>query len=216
MVGWTNWTSATPSTDTTPGTATGTMQFGTSTVTVNYTGELDSNTETNGNGTDYISPLSTYVSSAAENAPPGGNLITVTGGTSFTDTVTFSSPVQNFLMAFVSLGNPSTPVTYQFNTTAPIDILSTGTGWWGGNVNLSSGTTVDGYDTITGQESDGVIEFTGDFSSISWTVPPPGEFWDGWNFGAFSQVVPEPTACAIVLPMMMAAIARHRRRIGNG
>jgi hypothetical protein len=189
-VGWTDWTSATPSNGTTPGTATGTMMFGTTAVTVNYTGELDANTETNGVGTDYISPSSTYLSSTVSNLPPGGDLITVTGGTAFTDTVTFSKPVSDFLMAFVSLGDPSLDVTYQFNNSAPIQILSTGTGWWGGNINLAYGHNSSGLDTISGQESDGVIQFTGNFDSISWTIPPPGEYWDGWTFGAVTEAAP--------------------------
>jgi hypothetical protein len=170
------------------------MSFGSNNITVNYTGELDSNTETGGGGFDYFYPASTYTSATDPNAPPGGNLITVTGGTGLTDTVTFSSPVEDFLMAFVSLGNPSTAVTYSFNTKAPITILSTGTGGpYGGTVNLSFGHNSAGFDTITGEESDGVIQFGGDFSSISWTIPPPGEYWDGWNFGAIAQAPPVTT-----------------------
>jgi hypothetical protein len=180
------------------------MQFGTSTINVSYTGELDSNTETGGSGTNYYIPLvPTYTSPTASNAPPGGNMITVTGGTGLTDTVTFSSPVQDFLMSFVSLGQPGVPVTYQFNTTAPISILSTGTGGvYGGSINLSVGHTSDGFDTITGEESDGVIQFGGSFSSISWTIPPPGEFWDGWTFGAVAEAPPTspPTSPPPVSP----------------
>ncbi len=181
-VGWTSWTS---STGTNPGTVNGSLNVDTSTVGVTYTGEI-SFTQLNGTGFNYYTPASTYTSAAAPNAPVS-DMIAISG-TPQAHTFTFSSPVTNLLMAIVSLGQPGLPVSYNFS--APFTILSQGPGVpFGGCDTCLSGS---GSGVLSGTEGDGVIEFTGTFSSLSWTVTS-GEFWNGFTIGALGGATPPPT-----------------------
>lgn len=183
-VGWASWTDATPGA--TNGSVTGTMQFGTTTVNMSYTGELDF-AET-GSGTDYVTSWpATYTSATVPNGPPAAELVALTGGDTTVDTITYSTPVLNPLMAFVSLGAPGTTVTYHFNE--PFTVLSSGTGYWGSTDPVTPLTQLPGNE-MSGQESDGVIQFDGNFTSISWTIPGTGEYWDGYTFGAQALSAP--------------------------
>lgn len=178
---WANWTS-TQTGD--PGSAAGTMTFGSVPVNVTYSGEVFYTSETNGQGTDYYTPISTYTSTDVTNPPLGGMISFAVGGATV-DTITFSPPVSNPIMAIMSLGSPGDNVDLAFN--APFTILSTGTGWWGGGPLL---TQTD--NTLHGAESDGLIQFNGTFSSISWTVSPGDTFYSGLTVGAFGVVLPAP------------------------
>jgi hypothetical protein len=181
-VSWVNWTSTQVAN---PGSAAGTMAFGGFSVNVTYSGEVFYTSETNGQGTDYYTPLSTYTSTTVTNAPLGGMISFAVGGT-MVDTITFSPPVANPVMAIMSLGSPGMNVDLAFN--APFTILSTGTGWWGGGPLLTST-----GNTLHGAESDGLIQFNGTFSSILWTVSPGDSYYSGLTVGAFEAVLPAPT-----------------------
>jgi hypothetical protein len=178
---WADWTSGQIGD---PGSVAGTMTFGSVPVSVTYTGEVFNTTETNGQGTDYYTPLSTYTSATITNPPLGGMITFVVGGATV-DTFTFSSPVSNPVMAIMSLGSPGVDVDLAFS--APFTILSTGTGWWGGGPLLTST-----GNTLHGAESDGLIQFNGTFSSISWTVSPGDSYYSGLTVGAFDVVLPAP------------------------
>jgi hypothetical protein len=63
---------------------------------------------------------------------------------------------------------------------------------------------------LQGVEGDGTIQFSGVYSSISWTVPMP-EYFSGFTIGA--TAVPEPSALALAgLAAAGVAYRRCRRR----
>ena len=185
---WTDWTSS----------AAGTIAFPTGNVTVTYTGDL------NGGGHDSWVPASTY-STASISAPPDSyGSIALTGGSTSPYSFTFSTPVVNPVMAINSLAGLQQQ-TYTF--TSPFTILVTGT-----NARNEIGllTTPDGY-TLTstnGLGASGLIQFTGTFSSITWT--PTYEFWQMITVGAPSAV-PLPTSMLLFGPGLVGLAAIRRR-----
>jgi hypothetical protein len=94
---WTTWTSGTASS--TAGSAAGTLAgLG---ISVAYTGEMESlNTGV------LWTPLSTFSGGTVGNAPPSGTNdgIQLFGGGTVVDTVTFSAPILNPVLAILSLG----------------------------------------------------------------------------------------------------------------
>ncbi|MFK8029110.1 MAG: VPLPA-CTERM sorting domain-containing protein [Gammaproteobacteria bacterium] len=169
------------------------------TIDVTYTGNI--NFVQLGSGTDYYAPSSPYTDNdTIDNRPPPAEMISIVGGpASLTHTVVFSEPVVNPVMAIVSLGRPNTTVTYEFIDEV-FTILSSGTGFWGGDANESLFQLTPSV--LTGVEGHGVIQFSGVYSSISWEVPT-GENWHGFTFG-FESIAPVPVPAA--LPLMMMAL----------
>jgi len=197
---WTTWSSQTGNT------VNGTLTFGTQTVNITYTGETEF-TQLNNTGYNYYTPASTYV-----NGPTTSDMIAI-DGTATTHTITFSSPVTNPVMAIVSLGQPGLGTVYNFD--APFTILNQGSGIpYGGCATCLSGS---GTDSLTGTEGDGIIEFAGTFSSLSWTGANP-EYWNGFTFGAAgvgtpSSGVPEPGSLGLAaLALALVALSARRWR----
>ncbi|GLC26129.1 PEP-CTERM sorting domain-containing protein [Roseisolibacter agri] len=206
---WTDWTSLTLGN---VGSATGTIAAPSGPVGVSYSGQVYTTSQL-GCGASYWLPVATYQSATVPNAPPPCDMIALTGGPTFgTNTVTFSQAIVNPVMAILSLGQPSTVITYNFNQ--PFNILSFGPGAFGGPGTLSQLQP----NVLTGVEGNGVIQFQGTFSSISWTVPTP-ETWHGFTVGVVGvasptpTTVPEPTTVTL-LGLGLAgvgALARGRR-----
>ncbi len=140
-------------------------------------------------GTNYWVPDTPYLSTEVENAPPDSDIISLVGqfGSSQTYTVTLSEPIKDPIMAIVSLGSPSNSATYDFD--APFEIVSQGTGFWGGTAtSLSAGPG----DTLTGFEGHGTLKFLGTYSTFSWLITDP-ENWHGFTFGIRTTERLEPT-----------------------
>lgn len=159
-----------------------------------YTGGAESY-QTSG-GTYYWVPLSTYTSFTVSNLPGSPDAIALSHW-NVTHTVTFTQPVTNPFMAISSLGSPTNITTWNFNS--PFSILSSGAGYFG------TGPLVQGpNNSLVGAEGNGVIEFQGTFSSISWTV------LNGENFAAFTVgIIPTPGTATL---LVMGALAAARRR----
>jgi hypothetical protein len=206
-VGWTSWTSSTSGST---GSASGSLVAGGQTVNVTYAGEVDF-TQLNGTGFNYYTPASTYTSAIASNAPVT-DMIGISGTTA-AHTFSFSSPVTNLTMAIVSLGQPGLGVSYNFS--APFTILSQGPGIpFGGCATCLSGS---GTSVLTGTEGDGVLEFAGTFTSLTFTVTN-GEFWNGFTIGALGgttpPAVPEPSSWGLsFLGLIGLAALISRKRI---
>ncbi|MBX3388065.1 MAG: hypothetical protein KF691_01275 [Phycisphaeraceae bacterium] len=173
-VDWAAWTSSTgPSVS---GTAQGTIATSSGSVSVTYSGEIFFS-QVNSAGIYYYAPDAPYLSATVSNAPPRADIIALQGGVgSGTHTLTFTPPVENPVMAIVSLGQPSIVVTYDFDV--PFTILSYGPGYWGGPGTLNN----IGGKRLTGVEGHGTIRFIGTVSSINWTIPNP-ETWHGFTVG---------------------------------
>ena len=139
-IAWTDWTSVVAGN---PGSATGTIALSPA-ITVSYAGQ------TNGRLTNYPSwtPVSTFSGGSVSNAPPASdNSIQLVGGTSATNTITFSSPVTDPIMAIWSLGAPSASASFVFTAAEPFTLESGGpSAEYGGRSITVSG------DTVTGSE----------------------------------------------------------------
>jgi hypothetical protein len=189
VIYWTQWNSSTvgyPSGGTAAGTISG---LG---LNVSYSGEVDA---PRGDGVfpSWL-PATTYSGGAVGNPPLAseGNIL-LTGGNSVVDTVTFSSPVVDPVMAIWSLGNAGGSASFTFQTAQPITIES------GGPSAEFGGTSISQIgNTIFGLESNGTIEFHGTFTQLSWTSTV--ELTQGYAFTIGAPIaVPEPTTLAMIL-----------------
>jgi hypothetical protein len=216
---WTNWTASTLSSGTTNGTAAGSLVVGGSTVGVSFTGDVFSTTQT-ACGFDYWAFNSAVYTSPANGLttrPTACEQIGAVGGAGrpVTQTLTFSQALVNPVMAILSLGQPSIVVTYNFNT--PFDVLSSGTGNFGGSA--AGSLFEDPGNVLRGIEGHGLIRFNGTVSSISWTVPT-AENWHSFTVGAAAAedgpttTVPEPASLALLTAgaLVLGGVARARRR----
>lgn len=179
---WTDWVSASAGNS---GSASGIITLAdSSTVNVAYSGGLYS-AQISG-GANYWSP-NAYTSATVDNAPDSLNtdILRLGQGTPM-NTITFSTPVTNPIMAVVSFNGPS----WTFD--APFTVLSSGCGYWGcdtlnsGNGNILSSTHLG--------EGHGTLQFLGTFSSISW-AENGAENWRGITVGV-SDVSPVPVPAA--------------------
>jgi hypothetical protein len=203
-ISWANWTSATI--DPYMGTATGLI----GSISVNYAGEVGGNTIV-GAGLDADSdypiwgPTSSFVGGTVENAPTFGDIIALTGANGSVNTVTFSIPVVNPVMAIWSLGGCGYVRGYAFDNSQPFVIQA------GGPNNRYGGETIyidaTPY-TVFGNEGNGTIQFLGSFTSLSWTVPTP-DYYDGFTIGV---PVPEPSTFALLGIAVFSLLACAWRR----
>ena len=218
---WVNWTGAPDSYPNTMTTPSGNKNYATlgtgtlfdpntsQTIDVTYSGEIYSESEFNlSSGTDWFDFPDAYLSDSVSTLPPRGNFIAVTGYSGLVNTLTFSSPVTNLLMAIGSLGNGNTPGSLVFDRNAVV--LSSGRGLFG-----DGPFSMVGPSTIEGKEGNGMIQFTGTFSSLSWTIPDE-EIYMVYNIGITdvgAAPIPEPgTWAAAALLVGGAAFMRWRRR----
>jgi len=123
-----------------------------------------------------------YTSLEVPNAPPGDEIVTLSGGTSTVYTVTLSEPIIDPIMAILSLGRGGHPTDYDFDS--PFSIVSQGNGHHGG---CATCLTEEPGDILRGQEGHGTIRFDGTFTTFSWTVPVP-ENWHGFTFAIRSSI----------------------------
>ncbi len=197
-VSWTDWTSASSTSAT--GTANG--------ITINFTGAINPSAQTSGGTNYWASSPSTYSSPpAVDDGPTSSDIIRLTGGSGTgTQTLTFSTPVVNPVMTVLSLGQPGFPVTYNFST--PFLILNNGPGFWGSGPLTSLPGNI-----LEGREGHGLIQFTGTFSSISWTIPT-AEFWHGFTIGLPDSAapVPEPASLFLLGSGLAGLVAWRRHR----
>ncbi len=192
---WVDWTSGASGA---PGSATGTLSPSWSApLSVTYTGEI-AFLQASG-GTNYWNPSTPYVSASVPNAPPPSDIIAFAGGNAIVNTITFSRPVTNPVMAVVSLGQGPRPVEYLFD--APFDVLSSGRGYWGEGAFYEKPGNV-----LHGEEGHGTIGFRGTFTTIRWTVPVY-EHWHGFTVGL---AVPEPLTLTLFAVGAVTLVRRRR------
>ncbi|HEX4807917.1 MAG TPA: hypothetical protein VH325_03255 [Bryobacteraceae bacterium] len=214
---YTDLTTETLATATTPGSVSGTLTTPSGTITVSYSGDVTTATEVNNTGINYYAGFaSVYQNSTVSNMPTRTDLIALNEGYTATPNVlTFSSPITNPILDIVSLGSPGAKVGYNFDA-API-ILSQGAAYWGG---CSTCLSVTG-DTLNGTEGSGVVEFVGTFSSLSWTTTG-GEYWNGFDIGIAGLAspvsgAPEPSTVGLVAlaSLLVLVVMRGRKRVSD-
>jgi hypothetical protein len=185
-INWATWSTATPGS---PGG--GSAQGSIGGISVTYSGELQNlffNYPSWG-------PASTFSGGTVGNPPPsGGNAIQIFGGTATVDTITFSQPVTNPVMAIWSLGQGGIQASFIFSPNEPFNIESGGpSNEYGG-----SGLNLVQYG-VSGAEGNGTIQFLGTFTQISWTNPVY-ENWYGFTVG-------DPTPLPTTWLMLLSALA---------
>lgn len=196
VIDWSTWSN--PVAGTTSGSATGTFSGG---ITASYSGELESFIS----GYPSYGPSGTFNGGTVGNAPPSANgIIQLYGGNGgVTDTITFSQAVTDPVLAIWSLGQPGINASFNF-------IGATPTLESGGPSNEYAGSTIAVIgNNVYGSEGNGTIQFTGTYTSLSWTNPTY-ENWYGFTVGV---AVPEPETFGMMLMGlgMIGFIARRRR-----
>lgn len=207
-ISWTTWTAGTPGATT--GSAAGTISgLG---VGVSYSGEFGFFDT----GLNWL-PATSFTGGTVDNAPPSGPAvlndgIAISGGTATgVNTVTFDTPVVNPILAIWSLGQPGFQARFVFPASQPFAIQGGGPNSEFGGASIFAGGSCPAL-TICGNEGNGVVQFTGTFSSISWTNPI-FEFYYAFTIGVADvdgTPVPEPTSLALIGGGLLAAAYRRR------
>ena len=175
------------------------------TIGVAYTGTYF-NAQLNG-GTNYWIPSTPYTGSQVLNAPSTPDIITVIGGppNAVNHSLTFSQPVSDLVMDWVSLGTPSTTASLTFSE--PFSLISQGWGYWNQLTGIP-GTLAQNGNTLTGNEGHGTIYFNGSaFTTLTWT-DTVAEQWHGFTVGV---PVPEPASLFVLAVGGLGAAALRRR-----
>jgi hypothetical protein len=195
---WTNWTTAVNGN---PGSASGV--FGG--VNVSYSGQVIGSVL---NGTSNIwAPNSSFTGGTVTTSPSiVGDDIRLNGiGFTGPNTITFSSSVDNPVFAIWSLGAPGTPATFTFNATPTLEAGGPNSLFGGSSISVSG-------NVVSGIEGNGVVQFTGTFTSISWTDTPENfyAFTVGLNGPSGPPGIPEPSSIALI-GIGLAGLALWRR-----
>jgi len=185
VIEWVDWTTA----DNSAGTAAGNMNTTNGVIGVQYLGDIwSAQTTPNSYWWTEGDPAPYTGNSVIDNAPETSDIIRVQSS-GITNTITFSQAVYMPVMAFVSVGQTSVGVSYDFEQS--FTLLSEGAGFYGDGHWAQSGNSLTGY------EAHGAIQFDGWVSSISWTNNVP-EFWHGFTVGV-TEVQPVPVPAAVWL-----------------
>ena len=111
------------------------------------------------------------------------------------DTITFSSPVTNPILAIWSLGQPGFNAQFLFTASEPFTIEGGGPNSSFGGASIFAGGTCPA-NAICGAEGNGVVQFNGTFSQLSWTNPTFESYY-AFTVGATglaTGAVPEPAS----------------------
>ena len=219
MAIWTDWTSSSGNTsNVSNGWAVGTMDG----VGVYYTGQtvgLSStyNSQYPGSGGIGVwNPGLSWTGGWVTNAPPTSfDSVGLYGGAAGTEadpgaieTISFSSPVTDPVMAIWSLGGSAGPAEFDFTSGEPFTIIAGGP-----NAQFGGGPITASGETVYGTEGNGTIEFNGIYSSISFTTP----IFENYYAFTFGEQTPEPETLSLLglgllaLPLLRASLARRRR-----
>lgn len=198
-VGWTDWTSVTAGAS---GSGTGTITVGADTVGVSLAGMVGSFVDGDGyynnSSTGYTSVTGTFAGLKPSDLIQEWGVGRVT--------LTFDQAVVDPYVALVSVGQ-GYGVTYGFS--APVSVVSYGPNYWGyGHYSVSG-------NSFTGYEYNGIVKFSGTFTSLTFDISP-GEYWHGFNVGVAGVApppVPEPETYAMMMAGLglLGAVVRRRK-----
>lgn len=205
---WTDWTAQSPIASN-AATVNGTIMVGSTPVGITYTGEVDF-TQLAG-GTNYWNPRATFLGAMYTDASAiPSDMIALSGGRGITSTFTFSEPILNPFISFVSVGRGSTPVDYVFS--APVTIVAGGpNSVFGGSALVPTPGNPNG---VRGLEGNGTVMLNGSYSTISFTTVG-GEYWSGLTIGVqglSTNVVPEPSTVILTASGLLGLLVAARRR----
>jgi hypothetical protein len=157
-------------------------------------------------------PTSTFADGTVVNNAPvrADGIIQLVGGNTNVNTITFSKPVVNPVMAIWSLGAGGNQAQFDFVNATPVFVAGGPSAEYGG-----SPITISGNDVL-GAEGNGTVQFIGTFTSLSWTNPA-AENWYGFDVGIAGvggggSGVPEPSTLALFSLALVPFAASLRRR----
>jgi hypothetical protein len=143
-------------------------------------------------------PASSWVDGTIVTSAPteAGGTIEIAGGVGTgVDTITFSKPVHDPVIAIWSLGSGTSkhgiPAEFIFAETPTFVAGGKSTEYGGSSIKVSG-------NTVSGFEGNGSVVFLGTFSSISWTNPQK-ESWYGFTVGAVSTAIPEASTWSMLV-----------------
>ncbi len=197
---WTDWTALTAGA---PG-ATGTLNG----AAVTYAGEAI-NSVINGAATNW-SPNSSFIGGTVTTSPSTiGDIIGLSGPPGGgTGTITFASPIIDPVFAIWSLGSPSASASFTFSLTPTLEAGGPNSQYGGASI------TVLG-NVVSGLEGNGVVQFTGTYSTFSWTNTY--EYWYGFTVGTngASSAVPEPAAMLLLGSGLIGLVGYGRKKLSK-
>lgn len=196
---WTDWTSFTPGST---GTAAGTLNGS----AVTYDGQLLGGvTFTNGGFAASWAPASSFVGGTVSVGPASvGDILALNGAVTGPNTLTFATPVTNPVLAIWSLGQPGLQASFTFDATPTFQVGGPNI-TYGGNPITVAGNVVSGF------EGNGVVQFLGTFSSLSWTNTFENYYGFSVGVAGTTAVIPEPETYAL-LALGLAALGLVVRR----
>jgi len=181
----------------------GTITSGASTISVGYASADSHNLVA---GYPSWTPVSTWADGVVvDNAPlPANGIMQIFGGSATVNTITFSTPVLNPVVAIWSLGQPGLAASFVFDQSPTFVAGGPNAQYGGGSIGVVG-------NTVTEVEGNGTVQFLGTFSSLTFTNPQ-FESWYGFNVG-IAGAVPEPAAALLALPgLLVVGLAVRRRR----
>ena len=208
-IAWTTWSSFTGATNSNPAGPAGSATGALGAVTVTYTGQLS------GLQFNYPSwgPATTFTGGTIGNAPPALNgAVQMEGASSYTETIHFSSAITDPIFAIWSLGQGGDVASYDFSAAEPFAIEA------GGPSNEYGGSSIylNADYGVSGAEGNGIIQFSGTYSDITFTTPTYEGYYD-FTIGNDTTPVsatPEPGSLSL-LGLGLAAVAGIRRKFGR-
>ena len=209
VVDWTVWSSLTVGTPT--GGALGSISVLPTLVNVSYTGEVLPSSYTGfgpppGGLYPSWTPGTTFSGGSAGNSPSNQGSIALSGGPATgINTVSFSPAVVDPVMAIWSLGSAnlgSAQFAFPLSEVFTIEAGGPSTETGGGPLSFFP------PNNVLGIEGNGVIQFHGSYSSLSWTNP---QFENDYAFTVGAEgVVPEPASLGLMALVAFASLARRR------
>ena len=175
-------------------------------VNVAYAGEQSGLIFPGGGSFQGYIPNSSFTGGPVGNVPTDGNgaikLLGGGGNAAVVNTVTFSQSLLNPVFLIWSLGQGGVPTSFNFQGSPSISVVAGGpTIQYGG-----SALTLNSPNAV-GVEGNGVLQFQGLVSSISWTNPTREDYY-AFTVG---NVVPEPGTWALMICGLGLAGAALRR-----
>ncbi len=190
---WNTWSSTTA----------GTIAPPSGTVNVTFSGSSFGSTV----GYPSWTPAATFADGMiVDNGPVAANgIMQLTGGDSTLNTVTFSTAVVDPVFSIWSLGPSGINASFVFTGLTPLLVSGGLSAEYAGSTIAVSG------DTVSGVEGNGTVQFSGTYTSISWTNPV-SEYWYGFNVGVTEA--PEPGTSALLMAGLglLGALARRKTR----